>query len=66
MKDLVDYGFQHRPAGQPLVNEDLPLELFVLRVWQISPAGGLTPQFRESQEPLFAVNGEVVVVWHGA
>ena len=60
----MDRGFEEGAILETLVDENLPLHAGVSCIRQISPAGRLTAEFCEAEEPLDAGQGEVMVCRH--
>jgi len=60
----VDRGFEEGAILETLVDQNLSLHAWVSSVGQISPAGRLTAEPREAEEPLDAGQGEVMVCRH--
>ena len=60
----MDRGFEEGPILETRVDENLPLHSRVLGVGQISPAGSLTAEPGEAEEPLNAGQCEVMICRH--
>lgn len=60
----MDRGFEEGPILETRVDKNLPLHPRVLGVGQISPAGSLTAEPGEAEEPFDAGQGEVMVCRH--